>query len=82
MQNFWCIDLGEYWRKWKQKQDWPEAPETPQWKLYEKEMETRKIAKKEGLDILRWCYRIKGMFTIKEGYQLQVECLRHQETNT
>jgi len=45
-------------------------------------MATRKIAKNRGLDILRWGYRIKGMLTIKEGYQLQVEHLKHQETNT
>jgi len=44
-------------------------------------METMKIAKAEGPDMLRWGYRIKGMFTIKEGYQLQAEHFMKQKTN-
>jgi len=45
-------------------------------------MATRKIAKEDGIDILRWGYKIKGMFTIKEDYQLQAEHLMQQETHT
>lgn len=45
------------------KNDWQEAPETEQWVNYKKEMEIRKIAVKEGIDIIRWGKHIKGMFT-------------------
>ena len=58
------------WRKWKEKADWPNAPDTPQWNNYDKELKTRKITSKKGSDILRWGYQTKGMFTIKEAYNI------------
>ena len=40
-----------------------------------------KITIKERSDILIWGHRIKGMFTIGEGYQLKAEHNRHPEIN-
>lgn len=44
-------------------------------------MATRKIAIKEGLDTLRWGHRIRGMFTIGEGYEIKTRHNIHPETN-
>jgi len=52
-------------------EDWQEAPETEQWENYKKEMETRKMAVKEGTNIIRWGKRIKGMFTKEKGYYIK-----------
>lgn len=40
-------------------------------------MEFRKIEISEGPGIIRWGYKIKGIFTIQEGYHLQVA--HHQQ---
>jgi len=42
-------------------------------------MATRKAAIKEETETLRWGHRIKGMFTIIEGYHLKVGYNRHPE---
>lgn len=47
------LEKDGYWRKWKMKNDWQEAPEIEQWVNYKKEMETRKIAIKDGSSIIR-----------------------------
>lgn len=39
----------------------------------EKDLQSRKIIKQEGHDILRWGYSNKGTFNIKEAYKLVAE---------
>lgn len=52
--NYWLPEREGYWRKWKTQEDWQGAPETEQWANYKNDMETRKIAVKEGTYIIRW----------------------------
>lgn len=76
VKNFWEIEIGVQWRKWKRRQHWPEARDFIQWANYDKEMDSRRVVIAEGPYIISWGYRIKGMFTIQEGYHLQAE---HQQ---
>lgn len=71
--HFWWPSLNIVWRQWKGKHDWPNPPNYEQWEIMEEELQSRNIAKIEGLDILRWGYTTKGMFTIKESYKLAME---------
>lgn len=80
IRNYWLPKGDGYWRKWKTQEDWQEAPKTIQCVNYKKEMETRKIAVKEGTNIIRWGKRIKRMFTIDKGYYIKVGSTSNPET--
>ena len=69
--NYWSGEEEGQWHKWKGKGQWRNAPETTQWNNFDKEMKTKKLVATNGEDILRWGYRIKGMFAIEEGYYLK-----------
>ena len=42
------------------------------WRSFQEEIHERFIRVKEGLDILRWSYKEKGSFSIKEAYNLKI----------
>ena len=42
-----------------------------QWNNFSKEMKTRTMLRGTGDDILRWGYRLKGMFIIEEPYHIK-----------
>ena len=71
MNKFWEADERSTWREWKRRQHWLEVPDSPQWTTYEKEVNSRRIKITEGTNIISWGYKIKGMFTIQEGYYLK-----------
>ena len=71
LQHYWCQNNNDQWRKWKDRTNWPNTPDTQQWVNFAKELKTRKIRQASGPDILRWGYQTKGKFTIKEGYSIQ-----------
>ena len=71
VSNYWTQHQMTHWRKWKGKAAWPDAPDTMQWRNYDREMQTRKINVKTRPKILRWGHRTKGMFTFNEDYHIQ-----------
>lgn len=74
VREFWNEEhIEEYWRIWKNLEEWERTIDGKQKELYIKEMKTRKIAIRTGPDILRWGYSTKGTFTIKEAYNLTME---------
>lgn len=64
--KFWGSGARSTWREWKSRQHWPNAPDSPQWAAYDKEVNYRRITISKGPDILRWGYKNKGMLTIQE----------------
>ena len=74
MKDYWKNENSEEnWRVWKSPKEWGQNIEEDQRHLYMKEMEMRKIPIRAGLDILRWGYKMKGNFTVKEAYDLKAK---------
>ena len=42
------------------------------WGAFQEELHRRYVRVKEGSDILRWGYKEKGIFSIKEAYNLKI----------
>ena len=51
------------------------------WETLQEEMHRRCIRSMEGQDVLRWGYLDKGMFNIKEAYNIRIgTCVEDGET--
>ena len=50
----------------------PEQIEEDDWEAFQEEMHRRSIRPEEGNDVLRWGYLEKGMFNIKEAYNIRI----------
>ena len=50
----------------------PEQIEKDDWEDFQEEMHRRSIRPMEGNDVLRWGYLEKGIFNIKEAYNIQI----------
>ena len=50
----------------------PNQIEEDVWKAFQEEMRGRSIRPSEGHDVLRWGYSDKGVFNIKEAYNIRI----------
>eukprot|EP00253_Pinus_taeda_P020685 PITA_20685 len=73
---FWEIRGGQiarFWDEaWQQREKMLNLQED-QKTIFGKEIDSRKIKKREGRDILRWGKETKGIFTIKEAYKVKIQ---------
>lgn len=67
------------WRIWRKPEEWDENIDQEQQGIYIKELESRKIKARPGLDILRWGKSTKRAFTVKEAYYLTTHQEREEE---
>eukprot|EP00253_Pinus_taeda_P009398 PITA_09398 len=83
VKDYWnATPENEEWRDWKPLEEWYKSASEEQKSLYKKEMDSRKIKKREGRDILRWGRETKGIFTIHEAYDLKTQSdLGEEEQN-
>ena len=71
VKDYWKEEeIDETWRIWRKPEEWDETIDEDQKEILIKELETRKIKKSTGPDILRWGKATKGTFTVKEAYNL------------
>jgi len=71
VRDFWQRESpDEVWRIWRKPEEWMEQVNGEQKEAYQKEMKTRRIPIRSGPYILRWGYKTKGNFSIKEAYQI------------
>eukprot|EP00253_Pinus_taeda_P018458 PITA_18458 len=74
VKDYWTEERGnEEWREWKPLEEWKRNATEDQKTTFGKEIDSRKIKKREGRDILRWGKEMKGIFTIKEAYKVKTQ---------
>ena len=71
MHHFWQETILNGRRCWNFV-DKPDQIEEADWEAFPEEMLTRCIRFTEGQDVLRWGYMDRGMFNIKEAYNIQI----------
>lgn len=62
---------NEIWREWKDPKEWGNNISDDLKARLVKEVDSRRIKKITGLDILRWGGSTKGTFTVKEAYYIK-----------
>ena len=72
-------ETDKIWRMWRKPEEWDENIDQEQQGKYIKELESRKIKARLGLDILRWGKSTRGAFTVKEAYYLATHQEREEE---
>eukprot|EP00253_Pinus_taeda_P008502 PITA_08502 len=74
VKYYWNVAPGnEEWRDWKPLEEWNRNASEEQKSAYRKEIDSRKIKKRDGRDILRWGKETKGIFSIQEAYKLKTQ---------
>eukprot|EP00253_Pinus_taeda_P006671 PITA_06671 len=74
VKDYWNAAPGnEEWRDWKPLEEWNRNASEEQKSVFRKEMDSRKIKKRYGRDILRWGKETKGIFSIQEAYKLKTQ---------
>eukprot|EP00253_Pinus_taeda_P028254 PITA_28254 len=74
IKDYWTEEPGnEEWREWKPLEEWKRNATEDQKTTFGKEIDSRKIKRREGRDILRWGKETKGIFTIKEAYKIKTQ---------
>jgi len=74
VKDYWTEEqVNEEWRRWKPLDEWKRNATEDHKTIFGKEIDSRKIKRREGKDILRWGKETKGIFTIKEDYKAQTQ---------
>lgn len=74
VKDYWTEERGDdEWREWKPLEEWKRNVTEDQKTIFGKELDSRKIKKRGGRDILRWGKETKGTFTIKEAYKVKIQ---------
>eukprot|EP00253_Pinus_taeda_P015440 PITA_15440 len=74
VKDYWITEpRNEEWREWKPLEEWKRNATEDQKTTFGKEIDSRKIKKREGRDILRWGKETKGIFSIKEAYKVKTQ---------
>lgn len=74
VKDYWTEDRGNVeWREWKPMDEWSRNATEDQKTTFSKELDSRKIKKRQGRDILRWGKETKGAFTIREAYKVKIQ---------
>lgn len=83
VKDYWTEERGnEEWREWKPLEEWKRNATEDQKTTFGKEIDSRKIKKREGRDILRWGKETKGIFTIKEAYKVKPNNIRGRKNKS
>lgn len=74
VKDYWIEERGnEGWREWKSMDEWNRNATEDQKTIFGKGLDSRKIKKRGGRDMLRWGKETKGAFTIKEAYKVKIQ---------
>lgn len=80
VKDYWDEEGGDgEWRRWKTMEEWAENTTEEQRSSFKKEIESRRIKRREGRDILRWGKETRGIFNIKEAYKIQTQMEQEEE---